>query len=307
MENPATNSNKKGLLAGFILLLALSAGFIALVSILPFGGGSSSEKLAAIGKDKIGVVEVFGAIMTAEETVRQIKEYANDKSIKAIIIRIDSPGGAVAPSQEIHDAILAARQKKKVVASMATLGASGGYYIAVAADKIICNPGTLTGSIGVIMNLMNVQELMGKIGVQPMVVKSGEFKDTGSAFRPMTEREKKVVQEMIDDVYGQFVAAVAKGRNMTEEKVRELADGRVYTGNQAKNNGMVDALGGMEEAVKLTAQLAGIEGEPALVRHEEKMLWLKEMMSEKMTGKFDWLLNEVAVHKPGVYYLWSMN
>lgn len=307
MENPATNSNKKGLLAGFILLITLSVGFIVLVSILPFGGGSSSERIASIGKDKIGVVEVFGAIMTSEETVKQIKEYANDKSIKAIIIRIDSPGGAVAPSQEIHDAILAARQKKKVVASMATLGASGGYYIAVAADKIICNPGTLTGSIGVIMNLMNVQELMGKIGVQPMVVKSGEFKDTGSAFRPMTEREKKVVQEMIDDVYGQFVAAVAKGRNMTEEKVRVLADGRVYTGNQAKNNGMVDALGGMEEAVKLTVQLAGISGEPAVVRHEEKMLWLKEMMSEKMTGKFDWLLNEVAVHKPGVYYLWSMN
>ncbi len=307
MENPATNSHKKGLLAGFILLIALSAGFIVLVSILPFGGGSSSEKIASLGKDKIGVVEVFGAIMTSEETVKQIKEYANDKSIKAIIIRIDSPGGAVAPSQEIHDAILAARQKKKVVASMATLGASGGYYIAVAADKIICNPGTLTGSIGVIMNLMNVQELMGKIGVQPMVVKSGEFKDTGSAFRPMTEREKKVVQDMIDDVYGQFVTAVAKGRNMTEEKVRVLADGRVYTGNQAKNNGMVDALGGMEEAVKLTAQLAGISGEPALVRHVEKMLWLKEIMSEKMTGKFDWLLNEVAVHKPGVYYLWSMN
>ncbi len=306
MENPATSSNKKGLLAGFILLIALSAGFIALISILPFGGGGS-EKIASIGKDKIGVVEVFGAIMTAEETVKQIKEYANDKSIKAIIIRIDSPGGAVAPSQEIHDAIIAARQKKKVVASMATLGASGGYYIAVAADKIICNPGTLTGSIGVIMNLMNVQELMGKIGVQPMVVKSGEFKDTGSAFRPMTDREKKVVQDMIDDVYGQFVAAVAKGRNMPEAKVRELADGRVYTGNQAKNNGMVDALGGMEEAVKLTAQLAGISGEPALVRHEEKMLWLKELMSEKMAGKFDWLLNEVAVHKPGVYYLWSMN
>ncbi len=305
MENPVTGSNKKGLLAGFILLIALSVGFIILISFLPFGSGG--EKIASIGKDKIGVVEVFGAIMTSDETVKQIKEYAKDNSIKAIIIRIDSPGGAVAPSQEIHDAILAARQKKKVVASMATLGASGGYYIAVAADKIICNPGTLTGSIGVIMNLMNVQELMGKIGVQPMVVKSGEFKDTGSAFRPMTDREKKVVQDMIDDVYGQFVTAVAKGRNMPEAKVRELADGRVYTGNQAKNNGLVDELGGMEEAVKLTAQLAGISGEPALVRHEEKMLWLKDLMSEKMAGKFDWLLNEVAFHKPGVYYLWSMN
>lgn len=304
MQNPATGAHRRGLLAGFLLLIALSIGFITLILVLPIGGGRHDLSL---GKEKIGVVQVFGTIMAAEQTVEEIKEYADDNSIKAIIVHIDSPGGAVAPSQEIHDAILEARKKKKVVASMATLAASGGYYIAVAADRIISNPGTLTGSIGVIINLVNFQELLGKVGVHPMVVKSGKFKDIGSGFRAMTDEEKAVMQEMINDVYGQFVGAVAKGRNMPVEKVKELADGRVYTGSQALKLGMVDEMGGFESAVKTTAKLAGIEGEPHLVYHEESYAVLKELLSQKMASKFDWIMNEVSMHKPGMYYLWSMN
>lgn len=303
MENPAQGSHRKGLLAGFLLLIALSIGFITLILLLPIGGHHD----LSLGKEKIGVIEVFGAIMTAEQTVEEIKDYADDSSIKAIIIHIDSPGGAVAPSQEIYNAVREARKKKKVVASMATLAASGGYYIAVGADRIISNPGTLTGSIGVIVNLVNFQDLLGKVGVHPMVVKSGKFKDIGSGFRAMTDEERAVMQEMINDVYGQFVEAVAAGRNLTVAKVKELADGRVYTGNQALKLGMVDEMGGFEDAVKTTAKLAGIKGEPQLVYHEDRFAVIKDLLSQKMASRFDWLLNEVSMHKPGMYYLWSMN
>lgn len=304
MENPVGgNQNKKGLMAGFLLLIALSIGFIALVMLFP--SRAHHGKSAAFGGGKIGVVEVFGPIMESDELVEQIDEYADDDSIKAILVRIDSPGGAVAPSQEIYNAVLKARQKKKVVASMATLAASGGYYIAVGADRIVANPGTITGSIGVIMGFVDLQDLMKKIGVQALAVKSGQFKDIGANTRPFTEEDKKVLQSVIDDVYMQFVNAVAVGRKLEVEKVKLLADGRIYSGNQAKELGMVDELGGMDEAVDITAALAGIKGEPELVKKREKFNFIKEMMSEKLSSKFDWIME--SVHKPGIYYLWQMN
>jgi protease-4 len=303
MDNPAERNNK-GLLAGFFLLIALSLGFVMLVSYFP-----TNQQRGALPftQEKIGVVEIFGPIMLSEDIVEQIHKYADDSSIKAIIIRIDSPGGGVAPSQEIFNAVLKARQKKKVVASMATLAASGGYYIAVGADKIIANPGTITGSIGVIMGFVDLQELMKKIGISPVVVKSGPFKDIGANARPVTDADRKVLQAVIDDVYAQFVDAVAKGRKMDVAKVKTLADGRIYSGNQAKDLGMVDELGGMDEAVELTAKLAGIKGKPTLVREKPKLGFIKELLGEKLSGHFDWLMNETTVHKPGIYYIWQMN
>ncbi len=308
MDNPAnTAKQKKGILAGFLILIALCIGFIVLVAVLPSGGSGHTSKDLAFGRGKIGVVEIFGPIMVSDQAVEQIQKYAEDDSIKAIIIRIDSPGGAVAPSQEIYNAVVKARQKKKVVASMATLAASGGYYIAVGADRIVANPGTITGSIGVIMGFVDLQELMKKIGVQGMAIKSGEFKDIGANTRPFTEADRKVLQSVIDDVYMQFVNAVATGRKMDVAKVKSLADGRIYSGHQALELGMVDEMGGMTESVDITAKLAGIKGEPLLVKEKEKFNFIKELMSEKVATKFDWLASEVSIHKPGIYYLWSMN
>lgn len=302
---PGAQKNKRGLLAGLLLLVALSVLFVAMVSFFPSGGRFGGD--VAFGRDKIGVVEIFGPIMQSDDVVAQIQKFAEDGSIKAIILRIDSPGGAVAPSQEIYDAAVKARRSKKVVASMATLAASGGYYIAVGADKIFANPGTITGSIGVIMGFVDLRDLMKKVGVEANVVKSGEFKDIGANDRPFTAADRKVLQSVIDDVYAQFVSAVAKGRGLGEEKVRTLADGRIYSGHQAKELGLVDKLGGFDDAVEYTAKLAGIKGKPFLVKEKPKFGFIKEILGEKLSNNFDWFANEATIHKPGIYYLWRIN
>ncbi len=239
----APSGTKKSLLTGFLLLLALSVGFVALVTVFPLIGGRERVSIS-LGKEKVGLVEIFGAITSSEEAVRQIEKYADDSSIKGILVQIDSPGGAVAPSQEIYNALKRAGEKKKIVASMGTLAASGGYYIAVGADKIVANPGTITGSIGVIMGFMDMRGLMSKLGLKTIVIKSGQFKDIGSGARPFTDADKKVLQDVIDDVYLQFVETVAKERGMDIKTVKKLADGRIYSGRQSKKLGMVDQLGG---------------------------------------------------------------
>jgi protease-4 len=219
------------------------------------------------GEDKVAVVRVEGVILDPQQTVRDLKRYGESPSVKAIVLRIDSPGGGVVPSQEIYDAVRRVRAKhsKTVVASMGTVAASGGYYIAAATDRIMANPGTLTGSIGVIMELANVEGLLKKIGVESVVVKSGEHKDLGSPFRQMKEQERRILQNVIEDVHAQFIEAVAEGRSLKIAEVRPLADGRIFTGRQAKAERLVDELGDLEDAVKLAAELAGIEGEPKVV------------------------------------------
>ncbi len=306
-DTPAQGAqkHKRGLLAGFLLLVALSLLFVAMVSFFPSGGRFGGD--VAFGRGKIGVVEIFGPIMQSDDVVAQIQKFAEDGSIKAIILRIDSPGGAVAPSQEIYDAVVKARRSKKVVASMATLAASGGYYIAIGADKVFANPGTITGSIGVIMGFVDLRDLMKKVGVEANVVKSGEFKDIGANDRPFTAADRKVLQGVIDDVYAQFVSAVAKGRGMSEEKVKTLADGRIYSGHQAKELGLVDKLGGFDDAVDYTAKLVGIKGKPVLVKEKPKFGFIREILGEKLSNNFDWFANEATIHKPGIYYLWRIN
>ncbi|NIQ03268.1 MAG: signal peptide peptidase SppA, partial [Nitrospinaceae bacterium] len=217
-------------------------------------------------REKIAMVEINGMITDSRDIVRQISSYRRDDEIKAIILRIDSPGGAVAPSQEIYDEVLRVREsKKKIFASMGSLAASGGYYIAVAADRVFANPGTLTGSIGVIMAFSNAEELMHKIGLKPEVVKSGAFKDTGSPARKMRPEERKYLQKVVADVHEQFVAAVAKGRNMSTPQARKLADGRIFTGRQALKLDMVDELGGLEDAIKKLSETVGIKGRPKVI------------------------------------------
>jgi protease IV len=256
-------------LFGFLLVLYLA--------VKSDRGGHSSD-----GKgDKVGVVEVVGTIMDSKKTIKELNAFAEDDEIKAIVVRIDSPGGAVGPSQEIYDVMKKIRAKKKIVASMGSLAASGGFYIACAADEIYANPGTLTGSIGVIMELPNVTGLMKWAGVEMNTITAGKMKDSGSPFREMTPEERAYFEGMLEDVHGQFIDAVAAGRKLTVEEVKPLADGRVFSGRQAKEAKLVDQLGGLEAAVAEAGKLGGISGEPKTeYPHKEKNKLMKELFGD---------------------------
>ena len=255
-------------------------------------------------KEKIALVEVTGAILDSADIVRQIRNYRRDDEIKGIIIRIDSPGGAVAPSQEIYDEVLKVRaDNKKIYASMGSLAASGGYYIASASDRIFANPGTLTGSIGVIMAFSNAEQLMNKIGLRPEVVKSGKFKDTGSPFRSMTKRERQYLQSVVNDVHQQFVEAVAKGRNMDIKQAGKFADGRIFTGRKAHEMKLVDDLGGLEFTIFKLGEALGIEGRPKVVYEKPEEGFLDWLLSSKISED---LQSNLAVSRfPTLQYLWS--
>ena len=240
-------------------LLIVGAIFIFFVIVALFLSRQPSRGDRFALGDKIGVIEMTGVIASATEILEDLRDFREDSAIKAIVLRIDSPGGSVAPSQEIHDAVKKTAELKPVVVSMGSVAASGGYYIAVAAQQIVANPGTMTGSIGVLMEFSNYEELLKKIGWQNIVVKSGRFKDIGSPNRPMSDADRQLLQSMIDDVQSQFVGAVAEGRNLSLEKVKEVADGRIMTGRQALSAGLVDKLGGLETAIDLAAELAGID------------------------------------------------
>ncbi|MGH7320963.1 MAG: signal peptide peptidase SppA [Candidatus Rokuibacteriota bacterium] len=243
--------------------LVFAACFVAILGILVAGGGD----LASLGGNRVAVVEVEGLIVDAQPIVRELEEHGEDPSIRALVVRIQSPGGVVAPTQEIYEAIRRLRDKRKpVVASMGAVAASGGYYLAAAADHIVANPGSLTGSIGVIIQLVEIESLLKKVGVRYEVVKAGRYKDVGNIARPMTPEERAVLQTVLDDMYDQFVAAVVQGRGLDRPTVLGLADGRVFSGRRAKEIGLVDSLGGLEDAVRKAAELAGIPGKPRLVR-----------------------------------------
>jgi protease-4 len=246
----------------------MALGMFALMMVGMSGSSSGGFEFGSISGNEIGVVEVYGAIDDdlARQVIRQLERFTDNSSIQAIVVHVNSPGGGVAPSQEIYDAMLRARDEKPVVVSMASVAASGGYYIACAADRIVANPGTLTGSIGVIFQFHTFQDLMGKIGVGTETVKSGELKDVGSYSRPMTDKEREMLNAVVQSTYEQFVEVVAGSREKEKTEIYPLADGSVYTGLQAYNLGLIDTLGGLHEAVELAADLAEITGEPTVVR-----------------------------------------
>ena len=225
------------------------------------------------GGAKVAVVQVEGVIGTevsrgldTEDIVRTLSEYRDDPAIRAVVLRINSPGGVVAPTQEIATAVRRLREAKKpVVASLGSVAASGGYYVAVAADRIYESPGTLTGSIGVVMQLANVEGLLKKVGVEYVVVKAGAYKDVGNFARPMTPEERRILQSLLDDVYDQFIGAVAEGRGLDPQTVRSFAEGRIYSGRQAQGLKMVDDLGGLDDAIDAAAKMAGLPGKPRVV------------------------------------------
>lgn len=238
---------------------------------------TDDEGFFAGGGDRIAVIPVEGVIDDgmAKTVNRYLKQYGDDSRVKAILLRINSPGGGVSASQEIHREVVRVKEekKKKVIVSMGTVAASGGYYIAAPADKIFANEGTITGSIGVIAEWLNYKDLAEWAKLKPVVFKSGKFKDTGSPTRELTDEDKRFFEELVMELYGQFVGAVTDGRKgkgtqenlLDEEKVKALADGRVFSGTAAVKNGLVDEIGNYEDAVRATAKMIGIKGEPQVI------------------------------------------
>jgi protease-4 len=237
--------------------------------------------------EKVALVRVVGVIIDSTDVIEELKEYSQDSSVKAVVIRVDSPGGAVAPSQEIYEEIIKLKENKKVVVSMGSVAASGGYYISAPADKIVANAGTLTGSIGVIMEIPNVAGLMEKIGVEAQIVKSGRHKDIASAFRSLTPEEKQLLQNVLDDVHDQFITAVSDSRGINPEDIKTIADGRIFTGRMAKELGLVDELGNLQDAIMLAGELTGIKGEPEVVTKKDEFSifdLLKGQLPEYLIG-----------------------
>lgn len=292
-------------LFGFMLL-----AYSAVKTAAPF---STTEAETTTTGARVALIEARGTIggdpqsgMDTEKVLKQLKKAEKDDDIKAVVLRVDSPGGAVAPSQEIHDAIKRLKGKKKVVVSMGTLAASGGYYISAPADRIVAEPGTLTGSIGVIFMHFNVRGLLDWAHIEETTLKTGKYKDTLSPFRPLQESDREEIQSISDDVYGQFVKAVAEGRGLPEARVRELAEGRIYTGRKAKELKLVDQLGGLDDAVAAAWQLAGQSGEPRVqYPAKEHELSLRDLMRGAFQGAFQGASEGVrsGVPQGGVMFL----
>jgi protease-4 len=238
--------------------------------------------LSSLG-GRVGLVEIDGAIDESGPIVDQIDRMQRDSSVRAVVLRLDSPGGGVAASQEIYEAVRKLHEDgKPVVASMGGVAASGAYYVACAADSIVANPGTLTGSIGVIMSFPNTEELFRKVGLKFEVIKTGKFKDVGSMWRPMTDDERKLLQDVLANVYDQFIDAVSEGRSLNREDILPYADGRIFTGDQALDYGFVDRLGDLDDAVRMAGKMAGIEGRPTVVRKERRRVSLFSFLDEKL-------------------------
>jgi protease-4 len=300
----------------FLALAGLSVA-AALIVLLANSRGRHRVLDRPFTGNKVAVVELTGVMtssydagrqaMSARRVLEQLRKHRDDDSVKAVVLRVDTPGGTVVAAQEIHGELQRLRtgSGKKIVVSMGDLAASGGYYVSCAADRVFANPGTLTGSIGVIMQFPNYQGLLGKIGLGTNTIKSGEFKDLGSGARLMTDRDRRLLQDLVDDVYGQFVEAVAAGRGMTPAQVRPLADGRIFSGRQAKDLGLVDELGDLDAAIAAAGKLAGIAGAPEVVREKpRRRLW--ELIDARLGALLPLQLSaEVAFGQARLLYLWQ--
>jgi len=260
-------------------------GLLAVASIL----SDRSELTVSSG---VGLVAVKGLILDPLETVKQLHDFAKNDKVKAVVLRIDSPGGVVGPSQEIWSAVRKLREKKPVIVSMGSVAASGGYYIAAPATLIYANPGTITGSIGVLMKFSNLEGLMGKVGMKSFTLKTGKFKDVGSPARTMSAEERAMLQSVIESTHGQFIKAVAEGRRLPEEQVRAIADGRIFSGEQALQQKLVDRLGTLQDAVAEAGRAGGISGEPQVIKPPKKKPVLLDMLVEESSGRFGSLLRK---------------
>ena len=258
-----------------------TAGFLGFVGLMWAGANMMASGLVGMDKDargNVGIVEVTGPIVSSKAIIDQLRQFQEDDRIMAIILRVESPGGGIGPSQEIYRELLKIREQKVVVASMGSVAASGGYYIAAATQGIVANPGTITGSIGVIMEYANLMAIAEKIGISPVVIKSGEFKDMGSPLRELKDNEKQIFQDLVDELHAQFVSDAALGRGMDPVTMAKLADGRVYTGQTALKLKLIDRLGNLDDAVQWAGDLAGItEKAVPVYPKEDKMTFIRKL------------------------------
>jgi protease-4 len=287
-----------------IIALALLCGiFVFFLTLILVASRCFNRPAHFVTRSQVGVVEVEGVIVDSKKIIEQLDAFHESSSVKAIVLRVDSPGGGVGPSQEIHDEVKRIDADKPVVVSMGSVAASGGYYIAAPAREIFANPGTITGSIGVIMEFANFQELLDKIGLHSEVVKSGKHKDIGSPVRPMTEDDRVLLQALIDDVHSQFVDSVATGRQLDVKKVRSLADGRIFSGRQARDLGLVDELGSLAAAIQRAGELGGIEGKPDVVYPPSDKPQLIDLLIQEASTQ----LRQALLRQQGgkLQYVWS--
>ncbi|OPX40498.1 MAG: S49 family peptidase [Desulfobacteraceae bacterium 4484_190.3] len=284
---------------GLLLLVIVGILFFLVISLMAFF--TEGRKIISL-KDQVGVVIIKGVIGKSREIIDQLDKYGEDDDIKAVVLRIDSPGGAVVPSQEIYDKVLQLKKKKKVFTSMGSVAASGGYYIACASDKIVANPGTITGSIGVIIQFPQAKELLKKIGLKSTVIKHGKYKDIGSPSRDMTSDERLLMQGVVDDIYDQFVEAVSLNRNIPKKKIEALADGRIFSGRQALNLGLVDYVGNMEYTIDLAARLSGIKGKPEVVYPKKRRLGLLRYLVKEIVSTVS---REFREEETGIQYIYT--
>ena len=292
------------IILGIGILLFIGVVFFGLIYALNmFRGERSSFNLP--GGERVGVVLIEGVISDSSVIVDQIDEFANDDGIRAVVLRIDSPGGGVAASQEICREVDELRKKKKVVASMGSVAASGGYLIAAATDRIVANPGTITGSISAVMHFADIQELMKKVGVRSSVIKSGKFKDIGSPARDMTAEERQLIQGIIDDIYDQFVRAISENRKIPLDSIIKIADGRIFSGRQAYQLKLVDELGGLQDAVLIAGRLSGIAGKPEVIYAKKKKTGILRYVIENMTSIVAGELRKTTIESRGAQYLFQ--
>jgi protease-4 len=292
------------LVGGGAFFLFVLAVFTMVYVTLHAGGGESSS-MPSFG-DRIAVVDLEGVILSPQPVVGELKKFGDDSSIKAIIIHVNSPGGGVAASEEIYREVkrLRTEKKKKVVVSIESVGASGAYYVASASDKIFADRGSIVGSIGVIAEWMNYGDLLKWAKLKNVVIKTGEFKDTGNPARDLTPTEQAYMQELIDNMFGQFIKAVADGRGMKFDDVKSIANGKVWTGEQALSMKLIDNVGDFEAAVADTAKSVGIKGDPTLVRPDKDRKTLMDLLmgdvSQYLPSREKMLEQQV-----GFYYLWK--
>ncbi|MCF8049861.1 MAG: signal peptide peptidase SppA [Desulfobacterales bacterium] len=264
----------------FILVFSAIAGATLAALTITLSVALRGDDISFTDVHKVGIIEIEGVILDARTVLEDLKRFREEDSVRAIVLRIDSPGGVVGPAQEIYREVRKTRDEKTVIASMGSIAASGGYYVAAAAEGVMANPGTITGSIGVIIEYTNFKSLLDKIGLVPVVIKSGEYKDLASPVKPMSEEEREILQTFADQTHTQFIRAVAQGRGMDDGAVARLADGRIFNGEQARELGLVDRLGNLQDAVDWAAELAGIEGDVKTVYSRTEKYSLLGLLTE---------------------------
>jgi len=287
-----------------VAFLTVSGIFLFFLLVIFTAGLFHSGAMPVSVGQKIAVLEINGPIEDSTRVIEQIRDYRQRRAIKAVLMRVDSPGGGVGPAQEIYAELKKLAATKPLVVSMGAVAASGGYYLAVAGQRIFASPGTITGSIGVIMSFPNYRELMGKFGVKMQTIKSGQFKDSGSATAEFTDADRRLLQGLIDDVHQQFVEAVSEGRNLPVERLKPYVDGRVFTGRQARDLGLIDEIGTFYDAVGYTAQLVGLGDDPDLVYPEPEHRNLIERYLESVASRYLGV-SEEAYSGSGPAYLWN--